>query len=113
MFHYQAKLIRVIDGDTIEADVDLGFHTWTKRTIRLFGIDTPEIRTKDLEEKKKGIAARDFVLDWFTNNGARFILKSQDLDKYGRCLGLVTSVDESINELNTTLLKTGHAKPYK
>ena len=52
MYHYKAQLVRVIDGDTIEADIDLGFKTWTRRKVRLAGIDTPEIRTRDLEEKK-------------------------------------------------------------
>ena len=53
MYNYQSKLIRVIDGDTIDAMVDLGFDIWIKVRIRLYGINTPETRTKDLKEKKQ------------------------------------------------------------
>ena len=59
MYKYNAKLIRVIDGDTIDALIDLGFDVWVKKRIRLYGINTPETRTRDLEEKKAGIAAKD------------------------------------------------------
>ena len=56
---YNAKLLRVIDGDTVDALIDLGFDTWVKKRIRLYGIDTPEVRTRDKEEKKKGVAAKE------------------------------------------------------
>ena len=59
MYQYIAKLIRVIDGDTVDALVDLGFDVWVKKRIRLYGINTPETRTRDLEEKKAGIAAKE------------------------------------------------------
>ena len=52
MYEYNAKLIRVIDGDTVDASIDLGFDVWVKKRIRLHGIDAPESRTRDLEEKK-------------------------------------------------------------
>jgi len=55
---YRAKLLRVVDGDTIDAMIDLGFDTWVKRRIRYKGIDTWESRTRDLDEKKKGLAAK-------------------------------------------------------
>ena len=59
MYLYNAKLVRVIDGDTIDAVIDLGFDVWIKKRVRLYGIDTPEPRTRDLEEKKAGIAAKE------------------------------------------------------
>ena len=59
MYKYNAKLIRVIDGDTVDALIDLGFNVWVKKRIRLYGIDTPEVRTRDLIEKSAGIAAMD------------------------------------------------------
>ena len=61
MFEYKCKLVRVIDGDTVDIDIDLGFGGWLrKQRIRMYGIDTPESRTRDLEEKKYGLAAKNF-----------------------------------------------------
>ena len=61
MYEYKAKLVRVIDGDTIDCIIDLGFDVRLKERIRLKGIDTPETRTRDLEEKKRGFAAKERV----------------------------------------------------
>ena len=58
MFKYNAKVIRVVDGDTVDALVDLGFSTFKKVRIRMMGINAPESRTRDLEEKAKGLAAK-------------------------------------------------------
>ena len=55
MYVYNAKLVRVIDGDTIDAVIDLGFDVWVKKRVRLYGINTPETRTRDLSEKQAGI----------------------------------------------------------
>ena len=63
MYKYSAKLIRVIDGDTIDAIIDLGFDTWKKIRIRLVGVNAAESRTRDLEEKARGLAAKAFVKD--------------------------------------------------
>ena len=63
MYIYNAKCLRVVDGDTLDATIDLGFDTWKKIRIRLVGINTPESRTRDLEEKARGLAAKDFVVD--------------------------------------------------
>ena len=117
MYTYKIKLDRVIDGDTIDAYIDLGFDIHVKKRIRFKGINTPESRTRDLEEKAKGLAAKDrlkVVLE-----GAKTIqLNSHGVGKYGRCLGElhVDIVDgkekltmESINEL---LIKEGHAIEY-
>ena len=60
MFEYNAVLDRVVDGDTVDATIDLGFDTWKKTRIRFYGINTPESRTRDLEEKKRGLAANPF-----------------------------------------------------
>ena len=58
---YSCKLVRVVDGDTADAMIDLGFDTWVKKRIRFYGVDCWESRTRDLDEKKKGLAAKDFV----------------------------------------------------
>ena len=111
-YTYHAKLERAVDGDTIIAMIDLGFNTWANCTIRLYGIDTPESRTRDLDEKKKGLAAKDRLISIMEENGGKFIIKSHGLDKYGRSLGelfVETLGDISISD---TLINEGHAVAY-
>tara|TARA_R110002072_G_scaffold271290_1_gene431274 strand:+ start:340 stop:675 length:336 start_codon:yes stop_codon:yes gene_type:complete len=110
MYKYQALCVKIIDGDTIDAFVDLGFDLWIRKRIRLFGIDTPETRTKDLKEKQKGIAAKGFLKQTLEKNNYEFILLSHGVGKYGRCLGELFIDDINVNKL---LIKEGHAKKYK
>ena len=111
MYKYNAKLIRVIDGDTVDAMIDLGFDVWVKKRIRLYGIDTPETRTKDLEEKKAGLAAKDRLGELMKQCDYEFILKSYGIGKYGRCLGeLFIESEISVNQM---LINEGHAKVYE
>jgi len=110
MYKYRALCVKVVDGDTIDAFVDLGFDLWAKKRIRLFGIDTPETRTKNLEEKQKGIAAKAFLKQTLEKNNYEFILLSHGVGKYGRCLGELFIDDINVNKL---LIKEGHAKKYK
>ena len=117
MYEYKIELDRVIDGDTIDAYIDLGFSVSVKKRIRFMGINTPESRTRDLEEKARGLAAKDRVKQLL--EGCNTIqLTSHGVGKYGRCLGelFVDIIDgqekltlESINEL---LIKEGHAVEY-
>ena len=107
MYYYKASLIRIVDGDTVIAMVDLGFYTWKKVTIRLYGIDTPETRTKDLEEKARGFAAKTRLTELLRY--ADFELESVGVDKYGRCLGVLRIGELNINK---TLLSEGHAREY-
>jgi len=117
MYTYNIKLDRVVDGDTIDAIIDLGFDVSVKKRVRFLGVNTPESRTRDLEEKKRGLAAKDRVQELL--DGANTIqLKSHGVGKYGRCLGElhIDVVDgkekvtlESVNEL---LIKEGHAVEY-
>ena len=109
---YSAKLQRVVDGDTCDALIDLGFDTWVKKRIRFYGVDTWESRTRNLEEKKKGLAAKDYVKDLLENSDeGKFLLKSHGVGKYGRVLGelFVKGSDTSVNEL---LKENGHASAY-
>ena len=109
---YSAKLVRVVDGDTADAMIDLGFDTWVKKRIRFYGVDTWESRTRNLEEKKKGLAARDYVKDLLENSDeGKFLLKSHGVGKYGRVLGelFVKGNEKSVNEL---LKDNGHAYEY-
>jgi micrococcal nuclease len=109
---YSAKVVRVVDGDTADAMIDLGFDTWVKKRIRFYGVDTWESRTRNLEEKKKGLAAKAYVKDLLENSDeGKFLLKSHGVGKYGRVLGelFVKGNETSVNEL---LKENGHAYEY-
>ena len=110
MYLYNAKLVRVIDGDTIDAVIDLGFDVWIKKRVRLYGINTPETRTKDLEEKQAGIAAKKRLQEYIDDSGGKFKIESHGIGKYGRCLG--TLFIDNIN-VNMLLLNEGHAQEYE
>ena len=99
MFEYKCKLVRVIDGDTVDIDIDLGFGVWLrKQRIRMYGIDTPESRTRDLEEKKYGLAAKEFLQKW-TGAGELTIKTHKDAKgKFGRILGELWTFDTNIND---------------
>ena len=71
MFEYPAELVRIVDGDTLDAEIDLGFGVYVKKRVRLFGIDTWESRTRDLVEKKKGLAAKARLKEILQNNIGR------------------------------------------
>ena len=109
---YSAKLVRVVDGDTADAMIDLGFNTWVKKRIRFMGVDTWESRTRNLEEKKKGLAAKAYVKDLLENSDeGKFSVISHGLGKYGRVLGeiFIKGYDTSVNDL---LKENGHAYEY-
>lgn len=108
MYTYNAKLLKVIDGDTIDALVDLGFDTWKKIRIRLYGIDAWESRTRDLQEKEKGLAAKNRLIEILNEE---FILVSHGVGKYGRCLGEIFE-DINSDSINNLLISEGHAIPY-
>jgi len=109
VYEYQAKLLRVVDGDTIDATIDLGFDVWVKKRVRLYGIDAPESRTRDLEEKKRGLEAKEKLIDLLEACNGEFVIKSHGVGKYGRCLGVIIVDGENINE---SLIKEGYAKEY-
>ena len=109
---YSAKLVRVVDGDTADAMIDLGFNVWVKNRIRFMGVDAWESRTRNLEEKEKGLAAKAYVKDLLENSDeGKFLVKSHGVGKYGRVLGelFVKGHETSINEL---LKENGHASEY-
>ena len=111
--NYSAKVLRVVDGDTADAMIDLGFDTWVKKRIRFYGVDTWESRTRNKEEKVKGLAAKAYVKDLLENSDeGKFVLKSYGVGKYGRVLAdlFVKGNDKSINKL---LLENGHAYEYE
>ena len=110
MYEYKAKLDRVIDGDTVDAMIDLGFDTWVHKRIRLEGIDAPETRTRDLDEKAQGFITKDRLTDLLEASNGEFVVVSHGVGKYGRCLGTIIIEDENINEL---LIREGLAEVYE
>jgi micrococcal nuclease len=112
LWEYQIKVLRIIDGDTIDAQVDLGFHTHRNIRVRLYGIDTPEIRTRDPEEKKLGLAAMVF-LSRLLSKADKIIMKSHGIGKFGRCLGeIFIEINDDLEPINDYLIEAGLAKEY-
>ena len=94
MYEYKCKVTRVVDGDTVDIDIDLGFGVWLhKERVRIYGIDTPESRTRDKVEKRFGLLAKEFVKQFV--KGSSVILRTQKYDakgKFGRILGDIIAV---------------------
>ena len=115
---YRGKLERVVDGDTIDALIDVGFDIWIKKRIRYKGIDTWESRTRNLEEKAKGLEAKarnkELLLEVSSKSGY-FRLKSYGVGKYGRVLGEIFIEDSEGKQynINKTLISEGHAYVYE
>ena len=99
MYEYGCKITRVVDGDTVDCILDLGFSILHKCRVRLYGIDTPESRTRDKDEKARGKIASKFLKDAI-DNGKKVILRSKlkaSKGKYGRVLGEIVVDDININ----------------
>ena len=116
MYTYKCKVIKIIDGDTIDVDIQLGFNViLNKQRVRLNGIDTPESRTRDLEEKARGLLSKSFLKD-LTPIGSTITLQSLKRGKFGRILGVIWkegddwTFDDTINQL---MINNHHAVPYK
>ena len=121
MYEYKAVVNRVVDGDTIDVTIDLGFSVWKKIRVRMEGINTPESRTRDLEEKKRGLAAKDRLKSILEFNNNKCILKVSGVGKYGRALAtvLVESLSPlngedgvTLIDVNKQLIEEGHAVEY-
>jgi len=110
MHEYNAIVRRVVDGDTMDVTLDLGFDILYNNRIRLYGINTPESRTRDLEEKKLGLAAKDRVKE-LCPVGSSVIIKTtkEGRGKYGRILGEIFVGEMNINQ---QLVAEGHAVEY-
>ena len=117
MYEYKAKLLRIVDGDTVDVLIDVGFSTFKKERVRLYGINTPECRTRNLEEKKRGLAAKDRLEEIIASFGENFLIKTQidKKGKYGRILGEIFSLDTQIKSYyqKVTLLNTSGVKNDK
>lgn len=109
---YKIKVTRVVDGDTIDAEIDLGFNLKLNKRIRLYGINTPETRTRDKEEKKRGLAAKKFLQQIVDEQEGVLFLKSLDQGKFGRCIGVLFEQDFDDQSINDVLVQEGHAVEY-
>ncbi len=112
-YFYRATVLEVIDGDTIDLMVDLGFSVYHKIRVRLNGINTPESRTKDLREKELGLKAKAFTKDWTTRHKDVLVHTSVDKkEKFGRILAKVYSDENKTACLNEDLIEAGYARAY-
>ena len=113
MYTYKAKLDRVVDGDTVDVNIDLGFDISVHKRVRLAGINAPESRTRDLEEKKLGLAAKKRLITLLDKGSLQ--IESKEVGKYGRVLGVLhiypDNLDLPIN-IKDTLVEEGHAVKY-
>ena len=120
MYEYRVEIVKVVDGDTVDVDIDLGFGVWLKKErVRLFGIDTPESRTRDLVEKKHGLAAKNFLVNEMNDADNVILATNKDAEgKFGRILGTLIGVhfneldgDMRVN-INEKMVDYHHAVAY-
>lgn len=115
MYEYRCKVVKIVDGDTVDVDIDLGFGVWLKKErIRMFGIDTPESRTRDLDEKKYGLMAKDYITKLLDDEGGIVLKTRKDAEgKYGRILGeLWRTTDFADRSINQIMIEKHHAVSY-
>jgi|TARA_R100000084_G_C4601654_1_gene123540 micrococcal nuclease len=117
MYEYFAELRRVVDGDTVDVTIDCGFKMHIKERVRLKGINTPECRTRDLEEKARGLAAKARLIDILASWDNKMIIRTSidKKGKFGRLLGELIHPDgqgSRDDNANKMLLEEGHAVEY-
>jgi micrococcal nuclease len=114
MYEYRCELVRVVDGDTVDVDIDLGFGVWLrKERIRLYGVDTPESRTRDKTEKKFGKIASEVVQEYLDRTDT-LILRTDQYDavgKFGRIVGRLYNKKDTTS-INDYLIQNNYAAPY-
>jgi len=118
MYNYRAKVIRIIDGDTADISIDLGFGVTygTKKQpirVRLYGIDAPETRTRNLKEKARGLRTKQFIID-ILKDKVIYVDTHKGKGKYGRWLAVIfyKDPDDGIVNLNKLLVQKKLAKEY-
>jgi micrococcal nuclease len=111
MYQYKIKTIKkIVDGDTIDVDIDLGFGVTYSHRVRLKGVNTAETKTLDLAEKAKGLAAKEWLKKELSREG-EWVIETTKEDKYGRILGTLYFVGDPVT-INERMLNDGIAKPY-
>ena len=116
MYEYRCKILKVVDGDTVDVDIDLGFGVWLKKErVRMMGIDTPESRTRDKVEKLFGLTAKQYVKDNMPTNSMQVLKTEIDRSggdkkgKFGRILGDFILDDKKLTDM---MIEDGHAVAY-
>ena len=114
MYQYMCKLERVVDGDTIDVKIDLGFDIHHSARVRMMGIDTPESRTRNLAEKALGLASKARLKELLKGKKIKLETSKEGKGKFGRVLADVITIDKEGNEINCNnqLIEEGHARPY-
>jgi micrococcal nuclease len=114
MYEYFCKIQRVVDGDTVDISVNLGFDIWHNARVRMMGIDTPESRTRNLEEKALGLASKARLKELLKGKKIKIVCSKEGKGKFGRILADVHTIDKEGNDVNVNnqLIEEGHARPY-
>jgi len=110
MYNYKAHVDRVVDGDTIDVTLDLGFDVHIKQRLRLFGVDTPETRTRNLKEKKAGLKSKKYVIDAIADKDIQ--ITTEEKGKFGRYLAMIYYGTDFKQNLNRELVDKGLATEY-
>lgn len=114
MYKYDAKILRIVDGDTVDVEIDLGFKLYTIQRCRLEGINTPESRTKNLEEKALGLRVKKYLIDRISGKTVLLGVKKQG--KFGRYLIIIWMYKDENNieekSINQELIDKGFALEY-
>lgn len=107
LYHYRAELVDIYDGDTLTCHIDLGFNTWLRdQKIRLYGIDTPELRGV---ERPEGLLVRDWLREQFTDPSFILLSHKDRSGKFGRWLGTILKDGRNLNE---EMVDRGMAEEY-
>ena len=114
-YTYDATILNIVDGDTVDADIDLGFDIHQKTRFRLYGINAPEVHSKDAAEKAAGLKAKDYLTKLI--GGKRVVIETikDETEKYGRYLAKIQIANKEANSflnVNDDMVKAGYAKPY-
>tara|TARA_R100001129_G_scaffold186495_1_gene178460 strand:+ start:37 stop:456 length:420 start_codon:yes stop_codon:yes gene_type:complete len=97
MYEYNCEILRVVDGDTVDVSIDLGFDISYKSRVRLYGIDTPESRTRDKDEKARGLMSKEYLIDELSKGQVVIKTHKDKKGKFGRVLGEMYVGDRNIN----------------
>ena len=114
MYEYFCKVERVVDGDTIDVNIDLGFDIHHSARVRMMGIDTPESRTRNLAEKALGLASKARLKEMLKGQKVKLLTSKEGKGKFGRVLADVIIIGKQGTETNCNqqLIEEGHARPY-
>lgn len=120
MYEYKCRIVKIVDGDTVDVDIDLGFGIWVRdERVRVHGIDTPESRTRDKVEKKFGLASKRFVQETLKKGSIQTLVTEKHGDeakgKFGRILGKFKVYDQTTDSwmfMGDIMIRDGYAVPY-